>query len=146
MCRVLKVSRSVDYKYLNRKPSVSEEKRDVIAFHAKVFHKRSRGIYGYRKVYEDFKAELPELSCSRETVRKIMHENRLFACLRRRYKYPKPNKANVFEFPKNKLNRNYKTTVKNLKWTGDITYIRTTEGWVYLAVVMDLYSRKIVGG
>lgn len=142
MCRVLKISRSGYYKYINRKPSASEEKRTVIAFHAKVFYKLSKAIYGYRKVYEDFKAELPELPCSRETVRKVMHDNRLFACIRRRHKYPKPNKADVFEFPKNKLNRNYKTFVKNLKWAGGITYIRTTEGWIYLAVVMDLCSLK----
>ncbi len=67
------------------------------------------------------------------------------ACIGRCHKYPKPNKVDVFKFPKNKQNRNYKTSVKNLKWTGDITYIRTTEGWVYLAVVMDLYSLKIIG-
>ncbi len=128
MCMVLKVSRSGYYKYLNRKPSSCEEKRKAIAFHAKVFHKRSKAIYGYRKVYEDFKAELPEFPCSRETVRKVMHENRLFVCLRRRHRYPKLDKSNVFEFPKNKLNRNFKTAFKNLKWTGDITYIRTAEG------------------
>ena len=69
----------------------------------------------------------------------------MLACIRRHHKYPKTNKADVFEFPKNKLNKNYQTSVKNLKLTGDITYIRTTEGWVYLAVVMDLYSRKIIG-
>ncbi len=74
-----------------------------------------------------------------------MHKNRLFACIRRRHRYPKLDKSNVFEFPKNKLNRSFKTPLKNLKWTGDITYIRTAEGWIYLAVVMDLYSRKIIG-
>ncbi len=81
MCKVLKVSRSGYYKFLTRKPSATEEKRKVITFHAKVFHKRSKAIYRYRKVYDDFKAELPELLCSRETVRKVMHENRLFAWL-----------------------------------------------------------------
>ena len=100
---------------MNAKHSSYEEKIKVIAFHAKVLHRRSRAIYGYRKVYEDFKAELPEFPCSRETVCKIMHENKLLACIRRRHRYPKPNKSTVFKFPKNKLNRNYKTSVKNLK-------------------------------
>ena len=57
---------------------VSSTKRAAIAFHALVFHKRSKGVYGYRKVYEDFEKELPDLPCSRETVRKVMRENNLF--------------------------------------------------------------------
>ena len=125
--------------------SVSCIKRAAIAFHARVFHRRSRGIYGYRKVYEDFEKELPELPCSRETVRKVMQENNLFSCVKKRHRYPALDNSQMFEYPRNKLNRNYNASMKNLKWTGDITYIRTSKGWVYLAVVMDLFSRKIVG-
>ena len=72
MCKVLKVSRSGYYKYHSKTAvPVSSTKRAAIAFHARVFHKRSRGIYGYRKVHEDFEKELPDLPCSRETVRKV---------------------------------------------------------------------------
>ncbi len=146
MCVVLKVSRSGYYKYLsNTGVSVSSTKRAAIIFHARVFHKRSKGIYGYRKVHEDFEKEFPEVPCSRETVHKVMRENNLFNCVKKKHRYPKPDNSKVFEYPKNKLNKNYNASIKNLKWTGDITYIRTTKGWVYLAVVMDLFSRKIIG-
>ena len=145
MCRVLTVSRIGYYKSLSRKSYTSEIKRNVIAFHAKVFHKRFKGIYGYRKVYENFKDKLSDLPCSREAIRKVMHENNLFDCIRRRHRYPAQDNLQAFEYPKNKLNRNYKTSAKNLKWPGDITYINTLNGWVYLGAVMDLFSRKVVG-
>ncbi len=78
-------------------------------------------------------------------MRKVVRENNLFSGIKKRHRYPKPDNYKVFEYPKNKLNRNYNASIKNLKWIGDITYIRTIKGWIYLAVVMDLFSRKIVG-
>ncbi len=139
------MSKSGYYKFLNNKPSAAVKKREIIAFHAKVFHRRSKGIYGYRKIYEDFKEELPEILCSMNTVRKIMHDNGLFSCIKKKHRYPKADTIDLFEYPKNRLNRNYNASVKNLKWVGDITYIKTAEGWLYLSAVMDLFSRKIVG-
>ena len=79
MCKVLKVSKSGYYKHLNKKPSATEKKRKVVAFHAKVFYRESNSIYGYRKIHEDFINEIPEVSCSKETLRKVMHDNELFS-------------------------------------------------------------------
>lgn len=142
---VLKLSKSGYYKSLNKKPSATAKKRKIIAFHARVFHKRSKGIYGYRKIYSDFKEELPEISCSMDTVRKIMHEKRLFSYIKKKHRYPKADTIDLFEYPNNRLNRNYSASVKNLKLMGDITATKTAEGWLYLSAVMDLFSRKIVG-
>lgn len=113
--------------------------------YARVFHKRSRGIYGYRKVYEDFRREVTGIQCSCETLRKIMSANHLFSCVKSRHKYHRIEKDKVYKYPNNILSRDFKSHERNKKWVGDITYIWTNEGWLYLAVVMDLYSRKIIG-
>ena len=142
MCRVLGVSSSGFYASLKREPSETEKRREAIAQAAETAYRESHGIYGYRKVHDDLQEQ--EIECCRETVRRVMKEKGLFSRTKRKFvvttdsDHSRPVAENV-------LGRDFQATGPNQKWTADITYIPTREGWLYLAVVMDLFSRRIVG-
>ena len=143
MCRVLGVSRSGYYKRLNAHTSLRHKKREAIRKEAIYYHARSRSIYGYRKVAADIKIE-NGVTCSTETVRRVMRDNQLFSRVKHKFVVTTQS-GHSLPVAKNLLNRDFKTDYPNQKWATDITYIRTLEGWLYLAGVMDLYSRRIVG-
>lgn len=101
------------------------------------------GIYGYRKITDDIRSESSARCCD-ETVRRIMRDNRLHAKVKRKFVVTTQSKHSL-PVSKNILERDFHCNGPNQKWAADITYIRTLEGWLYLAGVMDLYSRRIVG-
>lgn len=142
MCEVLEVSPSGYYAWRDRKPSAQARHRERIARAVAKSHQESYGIYGYRKVYEDVVER--GLECCRETVRRVMRKQGLWARQRRAFVittdsgHDRPVAPNV-------LAREFSAKEPNEKWVGDITYIRTEEGWLYLAAVLDLFSRRIVG-
>jgi putative transposase len=142
MCRVLEVSASGFYDWLNRKPSAQQQRRDKIARAANEFYFQSHRIYGYRKVWQDLLEA--GIICCDETVRRIMSELGLYSRIKRKFvvttdsDHHEPVAANVLE-------RDFNASEPNQKWVADITYIPTQEGWLYLAAVMDLYSRRIIG-
>lgn len=107
------------------------------------YHQRSNGVYGYRKIHRDI-IEEAGLRCCRETVRRAMKTDGLRSKVIRRHRYP----ANAEPPPRaaqNVLARDFAATMPDQKWTADITYLWTNEGWLYLAVVLDLFSRRVVG-
>jgi len=144
MTRALEVSRGGYYQWLRRGPSRTERRREQIAAIAKRFHERSKRVYGYRKVHEDIVDEAPDIRCCRETVRRIMRDMGLYSRVKRRFvtttdsDHDKRIAANILE-------RDFAASAANEKWSADITYVATRDGWLYLAVVMDLWSRRIVG-
>ena len=144
MCKVLKVSRSGYYKSLELKPFQTEIKRKKIALLTMKFHERSNGVYGYRKVLEYIRIEAPELACAPETLRLIMASETLYSCAKRKHRYPIMDTCKRYEYAENELNKNFKASELNMKLVADITYIITVSGWLYLATVMDLFSRRIV--
>jgi len=103
---------------------------------------QSRGCYGSRRI----QAELRTLGipCNRKRVSRIMRENGMQAKQRRRYKTTTRSNNNK-PVAANLVNRNFEAQAANKIWVSDITYIWTKEGWLYLAVILDLYSRMIVG-
>jgi putative transposase len=143
LCRTLKVSRSAYYDGLHAVPSNRQVKREEIASKVEHFYSRSKGIYGYRKVAEDIRAET-ELFCCADTVRRIMREKRLCAKARHKFVVTTQSKHSL-PVAENLMGRDFQSTEPNRKWVTDITYIRTADGWLYLAGVLDLYSRRIVG-
>lgn len=143
MCRVLNVSRSGYYSWLRRKASKQQLKRDHIAAEIKKAHAESREIYGYRKVYEELIQTKKIEACS-ETVRRIMQRLGLRSKVKRKYVVT-TDSSHLQPVAENSLNRNFEVDAPNCRWVADITYIRTLEGWLYLAAVMDLFSRAIVG-
>jgi len=142
MCRVLEVSTSGFYEQLNRKPSAQQQRHKEIAQEATKFYYDSHEVYGYRKVWEDLSEA--GVDCCEETVRRIMGELGLHSRIKRKFvvttdsNHQEPIAANI-------LDRDFEADKPNQKWVTDITYIHTQEGWLYLAAVMDLFSRRIVG-
>ncbi|MEA3346674.1 MAG: IS3 family transposase [Candidatus Auribacterota bacterium] len=141
MCRSLKVSTSGYYDSAKRKPCAQLIRRQSIAQAAAVSYFESNRVYGYRKVYGDL-AE--GVVCCKETVRRIMRDIGLFSRIKRKFVVT-TNSDHALAIAENILNRNFIAAKPNHKWAADITYIPTKMGWLYLAVVMDLFSRRIVG-
>lgn len=143
MCKVLQVSRSGFYAFKTRKPSAQAKRREKIAKAVKESHDASKGIYGNRRVHSDVTEEY-NIRCCKETIRLIMKHLGLRGKHKRAYVVTTDSNHDNPIAP-NHLERDFTTTAPNQKWLGDITYISTQEGWLYLAVVLDCFSRKIVG-
>lgn len=142
MCRVLNVSDSGYYGNLVRSPSAAGQRHKSIAQAAAKSYFRSERIYGYRKVYEDLRQA--NIDCCRETVRRIMRQTSLFSRVKRKFVHTTDSNHNM-AIAQNLLDRDFTAVAVNTKWAADITYIPTGQGWLYLAAVMDLYSRRIIG-
>ncbi len=141
MCRVLKVHRSGFYAWLNKPKSDREIEDERLLKKIKHFWDESDKVYGSPRIFEDLR-EVGEV-CGLNRVERIMRENKIQAEIglkRRRYKYGKPSVTH-----KNHLQQNFNYDEIDVAWVTNITYIPTSEGWLYLAVVMDLCSRRIVG-
>jgi len=143
LCHTLDVSVSGYYGWLVRKPSVRQQRREQIASAARKSYQDSNRIYGYRKVHKDVVQEA-KIDCCLETVRRVLAEKGLFSKVKRQFVVTTDSNHNQ-AVADNLLDRNFTASAPNLKWTADITYIPTAEGWLYLSSVMDLYSRRIVG-
>jgi transposase InsO family protein len=142
MCAVMQVSRSGYYKWRNKKPGVREKRRQKlmkrIRFHFDGFKQR----YGSPKVAAKLREE--GWVVATKTVARLMKRMGLRSRTVKKYKATTNSKHNFAVFP-NLLNRQFTVAAPNKVWVADITYIATGEGWVYLASIMDLFSRKIVG-
>jgi len=142
MCKVLTVSTSGYYDSIKRLPCPQQIRRRSIAQAAAHSYFESNRIYGYRKVYEDLRQE--QIICCDQTVRRIMREIGLYAHIKRKFVVT-TDSNHTLQTADNLLDRNFTAKRPNQKWAADITYIPTKQGWLYLAVVMDLFSRRIVG-
>lgn len=142
MCKVLKVHPSGYYKWLQTPVSERELKNRKILEHIKQAYKEANGIYGYRNVHKDLKAS--GIHVNKKRVARLMSEARLFGVgtYRRRPKYKAGARHKAHP---NHLQQCFIAEQPNESWVSDITYIRTHEGWLYLAVIIDLYSRKVIG-
>jgi putative transposase len=141
MCRVLQVSRSGYYAWIDRPVSLTAQDNERLVVLIRASHAASGGIYGSPRVTADLR-EAGE-RCGKNRVARLMqiHEIRgVTGCKR-----PRP----LFERPSllmpNRLQRQFTVSAPNQAWVTDITYIRTWQGWLYLAVVIDLFARKVVG-
>jgi len=142
MANVLGVSRSGYYRYVQSKPSHREQANQVLLEQIKKVHQDSRELYGSPRVYAALKQQ--GVSCGRHRVARLMKKNKIQARIPKHYKVTtKVNPA--LSVAKNLLNRNFSAHKPNEKWVSDITYIKTREGWLYLAVILDLFSRRVVG-
>ena len=143
MCRVLGVSRSGYYAWKDRPPSQCAQENTYLLGLIRRFHKRSRQTYGSPRIWTDLRDEMG-IRCSRKRVARLMRANNIRARRRRRYKVTTRAAANRPVAP-NLLDQDFTATRPNEKWLADITYIDTDEGWLYLASILDVFSRRIVG-
>ena len=130
MCRVLNVSLSGYYAWKRRTPSAQKVGREQLVHAVETFH-------------EDI-METIDNPCCLETVRRIMKSKGLLSTRGRRFVVPMDSN-HTMPVADNILDRNFEADAPNQKWVADITYIPTHQGWTYLATVMDLYARRIVG-
>ena len=144
LCKVMEVSRSGFYDYLYRSTKRSDDNPDEIALKTqiRIIFKQHRAKYGSRRIARQLNDEGHQIG--RYKVRRLMRELGLKAKAPRRYKVTTDSRHG-FSVAPNLLNRNFDIEEPNKVWTADITYIWTLEGWLYLAVVVDLFSRQIVG-
>jgi putative transposase len=142
LCTVLHVSRSGYYDWSKRKPSERKERRVKLTRNILRIFNQSKQVYGSRKVKEQLAREGEQVS--ERTVRTIMQENKLKSKTVRKYKAT-TNSNHQLPVYENVVNQQFNVPELNKVWVGDITYIATSEGWLYLASVMDLCTRKIVG-
>ena len=142
MCRVLAVSTSGYYDSIKRQPCPQQVRRRSIAQAAAASYFESHRIYGHRKVHEDMVED--GIYCCKETVRRIMRDIGLYSRIKRKFVVT-TNSDHTLSVAENLLNRDFTATAPNRKWVADITYIPTKHGWLYLAIVLDLFSRRIVG-
>ena len=143
MCKVLVVSSSGYYAWRERPESIQAQANRKLVMEIRAIHARSRGNYGSPRVYADL--QLRGFRVGRNRIARLMRLEKIYG--RRRTKKIPHTTNSQHEYPvaPNRLNRNFQASRPNEKWLADITYIPTAEGWLYLAVVMDLFSRKIVG-
>ena len=142
-CEVLCVSRSGFYAWRKREPSVQECRREVLAAQIQVTYKANRCVYGSPRIHQALLAQ-GEKVCE-NTVAKCMRKLELKARIKRKYVPKTTDSDHGHRIAENVLDRQFTCELPNTKWVCDITYIPTGEGWMYLAAVMDLCSRKIVG-
>ena len=122
---------------------MTARRRQQIGQAAQESHGNSHGTYGYRRVHRDL-VDDQEIACCRETVRRVMGE--LGLCGRYKRRFVKTTDSHHDEpIAANRLQRDFTATRPDQKWLADITYLRLTEGWLYLAVILDCFSRRIVG-
>jgi transposase InsO family protein len=143
LCAVMQVSRSGFYDYLHSGTDGEDplSDRELKARIRSIF-KLSRGSYGSRRMVRQLRGE--GHSIGRYKVRRLMRQLGLKAKMRRRFKVTTESRHS-FPVAANLLDRRFDAPEPNAVWAVDISYVWTLEGWLYLAVVMDLYSRQIVG-
>lgn len=142
MCKVLEVSRSGYYTWLVRPPSDRELEDEWLISKIKTIHKQSRGTYGVRRIHAALK--LPEIFVSQKRVFRLMVKIGISGLVKRKGVATTVSIPGV-ETADDLVRRNFDPDKANQLWVADITYVRTWEGWIYLAAVMDCYSRRIVG-
>jgi transposase InsO family protein len=142
MCRALGVSTAGYYAW-RRRPESERSKQDrQLGVLVSESHARSRTTYGSPRVHADLKAQ--GVKVSRKRVARLMAQHGLRGRVRRAHVRTTDSPAGAPP-AKNLLDRDFTATRPNQRWVGDVTYLRTPEGWLYLAVILDLYSRMVVG-
>ena len=142
LCRILKVSRSGYYDWKDRSPSKRDRENAALTEKIREIHNRSRRIYGYPRVHAELRAL--GVRCSKKRVARLMRKASLQGCVRGRRKRTTRRDEHAIPAP-DLVGRNFAAAAPNKVWTADITYVHTQEGFLYLAFILDVYSRKVVG-
>lgn len=142
-CEVLEVSRSGYYAWRKRSPSAAAERREQLTEEIRTAHAVGREAYGSPRVHRELEAQ--GTKCDRKTVAKLMKQAGIQAKTVKKFRVSTTDSNHRQPIAENVVNRDFAPSAPNRTWVADITYVPTQEGWLYLAAVEDLYSRKIVG-
>lgn len=140
MAKILQVSRS-GY-YLPQEPSKRSLENQEIIKKIKEVYKESRDTYGSPRVYRALKSK--GVKCSQPRVARLMQKSQIRAKMTKTWKRTTKQKQGAIAAP-NHLDQNFKVDIPNKAWVSDITYVPTEEGWLYVSISLDLFSRRVVG-
>ena len=143
MCRVFEVSRSGYYNWLNRKPSARRVDNQNVLQLIREIHRESKGRYGSPKITRELHKR--GVHISRQRVARLMKAVGIRSIVHRKFRVNTTDSNHNYPIVKNLLNRNFAPGAGAKAWVSDITYIKTTQGWLYLTVIIDLADRKVVG-
>jgi putative transposase len=143
LCEVLGVSRSGFYAWRSRPASPRAQANAALSETIAEVHQKSRCTYGSPRVHAELRYRGVQVSQKR--VARLMRDRGLVARRRRPFRPKTTDSNHAHPIAENKLDRVFSRPAPNQAWVGDITYIRTDEGWLYLAVLLDLFSRRVVG-
>ena len=143
-CDVLEVARSGYYAWRNRPPSAQARRRAELTDRIREIHARKdHDVYGAPRAHRELIAQ--GHACNRKTVARCMKQAGIQAKTVKKFRVTTTDSNHPHPVAENVVNRDFAPSAKNQTWTADITYIPTDEGWLYLAAVEDLFTRKIVG-
>jgi putative transposase len=143
MCDMLDVSRTGYYQWLGGRESARRQWRQELKTQIRQIHQEHAGRYGAPRITEELK-ELG-MGCNRKTVAKLMREQQLRAITCKSFVPRTTNSKHDFPPAPNLLQQKFTAAEPNTRWVADITYVPTCQGWLYLAAVKDLCTRKVVG-
>jgi transposase InsO family protein len=142
MCRALRVSKAGYFAWRHSPQSAIDERDRPLLVHLKALHARHRGVYGSPRLQRELRSH--GIRISRKHVARLMHQAGISGTPLRRFvvttdsNHDRPIARNV-------LAQDFSATAANQRWVTDITYVATAEGWLFVAAIMDLYSRRIIG-
>jgi transposase InsO family protein len=142
MCRALRVSRSGYYAWRKKPVSEREKENEKLVAEIRDIHEWSRNTYGSPRIHAELRDRGYRIG--RNRVARLMREQRIRSKVKKRFKVTTHSKHGL-AVAENLLGRDLQLYRPNQVWVSDITYIRSREGWLYLCIIMDLYSRSIVG-
>ena len=142
LCRVMDISRSGYYRWKNAAPSRRQIENLKLKPEIAAVHEESRKTYGSPRIHAELVARGYEVG--RNRVARLMRELGLSGAFQRRFRRSPPT-GDGHSFGPDLVKRNFRPPAPNRVWASDISYVKTEEGWVFLAVVLDLFSRKVVG-
>ena len=142
LCRAMLVTRNGYYAWKRREPSQRQREDETLLGRIRSFFERSKGTYGSPRILRDLKEE--GVTCGKHRVARLMRQARLRAVVAPRFRVTTDSR-HMLPVAANLLERDFGAPGANVKWASDITYLWTGEGWLYLAVVLDLFSRRVVG-
>jgi transposase InsO family protein len=145
-CRVLRVSVSGFHQHRARRREIAHRRHlsdAALLTHISAVYAEYRGAYGWPRIWRELARR--GIRVGKQRIQRLMQQNGIRARGKRRFRVTTTDSRHDLPVAENLLNRNFTASAPNQAWSGDITYIATEEGWLFLAVVIDLFSRKVVG-
>jgi putative transposase len=145
-CGVLEVSVSGYHQHLARRRKMAQRRHlsdEALLVHIRAVYAENRGAYGWPRIWRELRNQ--GVRVGKQRVQRLMQERGIRARGKRRFRVTTTDSRHDLPIAPNLLNRNFTVAAPNQAWAGDLTYIATEEGWLFLAVVIDLFSRQVVG-
>src|SRR5216117_3416859 len=143
LCRVLGVSRSGFYAWRRRPRSERDRQSTILVDRIRAVHRESRGIYGSPRVYRALRSA--GYAIGKHRVARLMQLEGMRGRAARRFRFIATRRSTDLPAAPNRIARNFTAEAPNHLWLADITQVRTREGWLFLAILLDAFSRRIVG-